>query len=270
MRDHFFEGKAVFPAVEALITLARAVQSLYPEASLLHLACAQFPRMLVINPAVDQQDVQIEIETSADGISASLTTLMEIKNSTIRRTLEHARVTFVQETASPQPAISWRAFRKPGGECIHVPAVSIYRELIPFGRSYQNITGDLTVAKEGALAEITGGSGEADDSLLGSPFVLDAAMHAACVWGQRYADIVAFPVGIDRRVIYSPTKKGETYQACIKPRETDGESLMFDAWIFDQHGIICESISGLTMRDVTQGRMRPPEWIQEGVWKKSS
>ena len=265
LRDHFFEGKAVFPAVEALITLARAVQSLYPEANLLHLACAQFPRMLVIDPAADTLDVQIEIEASGDDISASLTTLMQIKNSTIVRALEHARVTFVQETASPQPAISWRTFRKPDGECIHVPAVSIYRELIPFGLSYQNIIGDLSVSTGGALAEIKGGGGEADDSLLGSPFVLDAAMHAACVWGQRFTDIVPFPVGIDRRVIFAPTKKGGSYLACIKPVKTSREPLVFDAWIFAQNGIMCESITGLHMRDVTQGRMRPPAWIQEGI-----
>ena len=270
LRDHFFEGKAVFPAVEALITLARAVQSLYPEVNLFHLARAQFPRMLVIDPASDALDVQIEIETSADGISASLMTALQIKNSTIHRTLEHARVTFVRETASPRPAISWRSLRKLEGECIHVPAVSIYRELIPFGLSYQNIIGDLSVSPDGALAEITGGGGEADDSLLGSPFVLDAAMHAACVWGQRFTDIVPFPVGIDRRVIYEPTKKGESYLACIKPVETSREPLVFDVWIFAQNGIMCESITGLRMRDVTQGRMRPPRWIQEGIWKKSS
>ena len=255
--------------MEALITLAQAVESLYPEANLHHLACAQFLRMLVIDPAFDRLDVQVEIETSSDGISAVLMTLMQMKNSAIRRTLEHARVTFVQEAVLPQPAISWRALRKLDGECIHVPTASIYRELIPFGSSYQNITGDLSVAEGGALAEIRGGSGEADDSLLGSPFVLDAAMHAACVWGQRYTNIVPFPIGIDRRVIYAPTKKGEAYLARIKPVKTDREPLIFDAWIFDQRGIMCESIQGLQMRDVTQGRMRPPAWIQEGIWKKS-
>jgi hypothetical protein len=256
--------------VEALITLARAVQNHSPEANLLSQACAQFPRMLVIDPASHALDVQIEIEASPDGISASLLTLLHGKNSTVVRALEHARVTFVQEAAPPGPAISWRSVRKLDGECIHVPAVSIYRELIPFGLSYQNIIGDLSVSPGGALAKITGGRGEADDSLLGSPFVLDAAMHAACVWGQRFTDIVPFPVGIDRRVIYAPTEKGESYLACIKPVETSREPLVFDVWIFAQDGIMCESITGLRMRDVTQGRMRPPKWIQEGIWKKSS
>jgi hypothetical protein len=268
LRDHYFEGKAVFPAVEALITLARAVRSHYPDATLHSPIGARFPRMLVIEPSEERQAVQIEIEAQDSGISASLLTSIKIKNSTMSRSLEHARVTFAQDAILPEPSMSFRMVRKLESDCIHVPAVSIYRELIPFGPSYRNITGDLSVSKEGALADISGGSGDADDSLLGSPFVLDAMMHAACVWGQRFADIVAFPIGLDRRIIYVPTKKGGSYLARIRPVEVSREPLVFDAWIFDQNGIICESISGLRMRDVTGGRLRPPQWIKEGAWKK--
>jgi len=270
LRDHFFEGKAIFPAVEALITLAQAVSSRYPQATLHMLNGAYFPRMLAIEPAGERQNVQIEIEASADGIRASLLTSLKIKNSTMSRTLEHARVTFAQNMVLPEPAMSFRTVRKLESECIHVPAVSIYRELIPFGLSYQNIIGDLAVSTQGALANISGGSGEANDSFLGSPFALDATMHAACVWGQRFTDIVPFPVGFDQRIIYAPAKKGGSYLARIVPVDVSREPLIFDAWIFDQNGIICESISGLRMRDVTQGRMRPPQWInKEGAWKKS-
>lgn len=265
LRDHSFEGKAVFPAVEALITLARAVHNHCAGANLLNQTSAQFPRMLVIDPAHDALDVQIEIEETADGISASLLTLMHGRSSAIVRALEHARVTFVQEAAPHKPVTCRRSAGKLEGECIHVPAVSVYRELIPFGPSYQNIVGDLSVSADGALAEIAGGDGEADDSLLGSPFVLDAAMHAACVWAQRFTDSVPFPVGIDRRVIYAPTKKGGSYLARVKPVEASRDPLVFDVWIFDQNDILYESITGLHMRDVTQGRMRPPRWIREGI-----
>jgi hypothetical protein len=37
---------------------------------------------------------------------------------------------------------------------------------------------------------------------------------------------------------------------------------MFDAWIYGLDGVICEAIAGIKMRDVTQGRVRPPEWIK--------
>jgi len=269
LRDHFFEGTAIFPAVEALITLAYAVRSQHPQTTIHRMTGARFSRTLAIEPAGEQQEVYIEIEADASGIGASLLTSIKLKNSAMSRTLEHARVTFVQDKVLPEPSMSFRTARKLGGECIHIPAASIYRELIPFGLSYQNIIGDLSVSEEGALADISGGSGDADDTLLGSPFVLDAAIHAACVWGQRFMDIVPFPVGFDERIIYAPAKKGGAYLARITPVDVSREPLIFDIWIFDQNGTICESISGLHMRDMTRGRRKPPLWIKEGAWKKS-
>jgi hypothetical protein len=268
LRDHSFEGKAIYPAVEALITLARAVRIHYPQATLNVMTDAQFPRMLAIEPVGERQHVQIEIDAQSCCISASLLTSIKIKDSFISRTLEHARVTFVQNMVLPEPSISIRTPRKLEGECIHIPAVSIYRELIPFGLSYQNIIGDLSVSKEGVLANISGGSGEADDSFLGSPFVMDAMMHAACVWGQRFTDIVPFPFGFDQRIIYAPAKKGASYIARVAPVDVSRAPFIFDAWIYDQNDIISESILGLRMRDITGGRMRPPQWIQEGTWGK--
>ena len=268
LRDHFFDGKVVYPAVETMITLAQAVKSHYSQANLQMLNQASFSRMLTIGPA-DQQEAQIEIEVGEGGIRASLLTSVTINGGAMKRALEHARVTFSQKNILPEPLLPCHDARKLAGECIHVPAASIYRELIPFGLSYQNIIGDLAVSPDGALADIAGGSGDAANSFLGSPFVLDAAMHACCVWGQRFTGIVPFPVGFDQRIIYAPAKTGGFYLARIVPVDTSREPLIFDVWIFDQHGIIHESISGLRMRDVTHGRMLPPEWIKEGAWKKS-
>jgi hypothetical protein len=114
--DHFFEGQAVFPAVEALITLAAAVRSLYPRAVLHHMTGAQFPKRLTLEPAGNQQPVQIEIETSEAGISAALLTSIKIKNNTISRTLEHARVTFIQDDPLPGQTLPFRAAGKLDGE----------------------------------------------------------------------------------------------------------------------------------------------------------
>jgi hypothetical protein len=144
-----------------------------------------------------------------------------------------------------------------------VPSTTIYRELVPFGTAYQNIIGDLSVSPKGALAYLSGGGNEADEDLLGSPFPLDAAMHAACVWGQRFSGIVPFPTGFEKRIIYQKTKKGGAYLGRVVPVKVNHESLIFDAWIYDLDGIMYESISGIQMRDVSQGRLRPPEWIKQ-------
>jgi hypothetical protein len=42
----------------------------------------------------------------------------------------------------------------------------------------------------------------------------------------------------------------------------DQESLMFDAWIYDSNGVIFEAIRGIKMRDVSRGRLHPPQWIK--------
>lgn len=252
-----------------MITLARAVCNRCPGADLRTLTQAHFPRILAIDPAGSRQEAEIELSVSDTGISASLLTTLKIKGTTMSRTLEHARLIFTGGAALPAASISFRQARRLETECINVPAAAIYRELIPFGPAYQNIVGDLSVSADGAIADISGGSGEADESLLGSPFVLDAAMHAACVWGQRFAGIVAFPVGFDLRTIHHPTRRSGSYVARIKPVETRCEPLIFDVWIFDQKGMIHESIGGLRMRDVTRGRMRPPDWLTESIWKKS-
>ncbi len=265
LRDHCVEGKAVFPAVESLAALAGEVRKHCPGARLNCLKDANFPRMLVLPSDLDTQPVQMEIEERADGIQASLQTTVTAKNSSIRRTLEHARVTFVREDDFPEAAVPFPTAWKLRDAPLFVSADSIYKELVPFGLSYRNIAGNLSVAGDGALAEISGGSDEVADTLLGSPFVPDAMMHAACVWGQRFAGIVAFPIGFDRRVIHRATKTGEIYFARVIPADGGNRVLRFDAWIFDRGEMLCESIRGLRMSDIFRGRLQPPHWIREGI-----
>jgi hypothetical protein len=269
LRDHHFEGKTVLPAVESLILLARIVGDLHPRANLCYQADAQFPRLLAIDPAAEQVELQVDVTHLSVGIEASLCSLLKVKNFTMSRRLEHARVTFINED------IPRRVSAPPGeafgqtGDCFFVSSDKIYRELIPFGPFYQNIIGELAVCEGRVLATISGGSGQADDTILGSPFVLDAAMHAACVWGQRFVGIVPFPTGIGRRIIHKKTKKDKTYLARVAPARVDAEELFFDVWIFEPDGVLCESITGLHMRDITQGRMSPPGWVGEGTWRRS-
>ena len=191
-----------------------------------------------------------------------LLTSIKSKKSDIRRALEHARVEFATDKFAPDPGAPFQDIEKLEGKCIRVPAEDIYRELIPFGTAYQNIIGDLAISPEGVLAYLSGGNDEADENVLGSPFPLDAAMHAACVWGQRFSGIVSFPTGFEKRFIYQKTRKGESYLGRVIPVNIDQESLMFDAWIYDSNGIIYEAIRGIKMRDVTQGRLHPPQWIK--------
>ena len=263
LRDHHLEGKIILPAVEALIVLSRAVKINYPQININCLQKARFSRLLSISPDTKRQPIFVEIENSGDGGTiASLLSSIKSKSSTISRKVEHASVEFPATDPTAYLPPSFCTVKKLKGSCISVPSAAIYRELVPFGEAYHNIIGDLSVSTEGAQAYISGGNHEADESLLGSPFPFDAVLHAACVWGQRFAGIVSFPVGFGKRVIYQKTKKRKDYLGRVVPVSVSKESLIFDAWIYNLDDVMCESISGIHMRDVSQGRLRPPQWIR--------
>ncbi len=263
LRDHSIEGKVILPAVEALIVLANVVKVHFRQIHINCLLNASFPRFLFIAPETQRLAVWVDIENGGNNhIAAALLTSIKSKKSGMSRMLEHARVEFATDDSAPRPGPPFGVFEKLEGECIRIPAENIYRELIPFGTAYQNIIGDLTLSPAGAVAYLSGGIYEADEDSLGSPFPLDATMHAACVWGQRFSDVLPFPVGIEKRFIYAKTKKGGRYLGRVTPVHIDRKWLKFDAWIYDLNGVIYEAIRGIKMQDVTQGRLHPPQWIK--------
>jgi hypothetical protein len=263
LQDHYFEGQAIFPAVEALIFMAKAAAANFPQINICQQKHARFPRFLSIDPQEQIKKVFADIGKADDGsLSVAISSMVKAKTGMISRTLEHAYVEFAFSPVTEYSVTSPADCMHLGGKAFNVPAAAVYRELVPFGKAYQNIIGDLSLSSEGAVAHLYGGEGEANDDLIGSPFPLDAAMHAACSWGQRYAGIVAFPVGFNERIIYRKTKKEEKYIGRIIPVNLSREPLMFDALIYDLDGKIYESVSGISMRDVSQGRLRPPDWIK--------
>jgi hypothetical protein len=263
--DHYLEGKTIFPAVEALIVLAKTVKHHFPKINIDFLQNARFPRFLIIEPQIKNIDVFVDVvDNDAGTIAASLTTAVKIKAGNITRMIEHAYVEF-NTTDNPAyiPAHPFQSLEKLSGKCINMPAGSVYRELVPFGDAFQNIVSDLSLSLDGALAYLSGGKCDVDDDLLGSPFPFDAAMHAACVWAQRFTDVVPFPIGFAKRNIFQKTKLKGNYLTRIIPMKYDTEPFIFNIWIFDLQGNICEMIEGLQMRDVSQGKRKSPLWIKE-------
>ncbi|MEI6608643.1 MAG: polyketide synthase dehydratase domain-containing protein [Deltaproteobacteria bacterium] len=263
LQDHCFEGQVVFPAVEALIVMATVAAANYPQINVCHQRQARFPRFLSIDHQEQVKKIFTDITEAADGsLSVSIKSMVKAKTGTISRMVEHAYVEFAVSPVLEGSVPPLADFQHFGGKLFNVPSEVIYRDLVPFGKAYQNITGELTMLPEGAIAHLYGGEGEANDDLIGSPFPLDAALHAACTWGQRYAGLVAFPVGFAERKIYRKTKKGREYFCKIIPVNNSRESLIFDALIYDLDGMMYEKISGIQMRDVSQGRRKPPDWIK--------
>ncbi len=263
LSDHQVGGRAVLPAVEIMHLLAKAVKEYRADIDVTEMADTRFDKFLYLAPGQDRISAFVDIRTFANGdVTASLLTKHQAKTSAITRTKEHAVVRFpCARTNCAAPAIDLSAALE--GVCLAVTAEKIYRELVPFGPAYQNLRQRVFVSESGALAEI--GSPAAHevppDLLLGSPFPLDAAYHAACVWGQRFAGAVAFPVGFEQRRLFLATQPGERYYCRIDPVEIHAAALIVDIHIYDESGRLRECSLGVRMRDVSGGRVRPPQWI---------
>lgn len=266
LQDHRFEGKAVLPAVEAMQFLAQAVKKIAPRTEITACTGARFDKFLVIDPDTISIDTLCHISPLENGdIAAVLQTKTRSKTAAFTRIKEHVIVHFPRvkpEIETPNCGASGRA----ESDCLEISPDQIYSELVPFGPAYQNISQNLVIRKDGALGTIQAPDFSmpvAKGLRLGSPFVLDAAFHAACVWGQRYGGMVAFPVAVDRRIIARPTQPGDVYRCKIFPTKTETDRLLFDIFICDEDNALYESAIGVSMRDVSAGRMKPPAWIME-------
>ncbi len=260
LRDHVFQGRAVYPAVEAMRVLAETTRARFPDTDASCIENADFTRFLEIPPETSAVDAFAEISPRGRAVSAKLLTIKKSGTTSITRFLEHVSLTFPGEMPVRHlPPLDETLGLE--GICAVPDPELIYEELVPFGPSYRNIE-RLHVSEQGAIALVSGGTNAAPDGPLGSPFPLDASFHAACVWGQRYAGIVGFPVHTDGRVIRKKTAAGETYTSRITPVSSAGGLLVFNILIYDLDGGLCEEVYGLRMRDVSGGTIRPPDWIR--------
>ena len=261
--DHHLDGRPVLPAVEAMELLAGCAAGRYPGLDTACLTDLRFEKFLFLDPPPPA--LQMGLESSApDAVSATLQSRSRGRRSAMTRVKIHAAMTI----GPVPPEASIRApvlFFPSEVEIKTVSAERIYPELVTFGPHYRNIVGDLMLAPQGALARIGSPATDERGFILGSPYVLDAAFHAACIWSQRFAAVVAFPVGLAGRRIFVPTTMTETYWARVVSLGSVGSTLVFDIFIFDGSYRLREAAWGVRMQDVSGGRRRPPAWIVKGV-----
>lgn len=268
LKDHQFEGKIILPAAEILQRLAASVQTYRHDAHVRCMRAASFDRFLYIEENSRVIETFHELEFYENGrIVSQLITIGKVKGTAMTRTKIHAAVSFFpMEESIAGPPIDYLASAR-DGLFYKVSSRKLYSDLVPFGPSYQNADGDISLSEYVAMAFVRAANHSAPSEPLGSPFPLDGALHVACAWGQRFHHIVAFPVGFDKRFISNPTIPGETYDCTIVPIPGNGKSLKFDIWIHNPSGILCEEVRGVIMRDVFGGRVKPPDWV---LYKRTS
>ncbi|MFZ0614153.1 MAG: polyketide synthase dehydratase domain-containing protein [Desulfobacterales bacterium] len=260
LKDHCFEGRAVLPAVEATEILARAAIGFRPGTGVTAMAGLRFDKFLYLDTRMQTTAAFCDVALNANGaVRAALATRTQVKPASMTRLKEHAAGLFFSPEASrpsaiPGPPPDTASALAEVGDTIE--ADSIYPDLVPFGPAYRNLT-RLRLGAAGVVADIRTpvepAGGNSSGRRLGSPFALDAALQAACVWGRRFADIFAFPVGIDRRRIFRRTGPGNSYVGHVYPVRVEPPLLVFDLWIVDAAGRLCETASGVRMRAVKRG-----------------
>jgi len=260
LRDHVFRGEAVLPAVEAMRILAESSLPYLEDGAAANIAGADFTRFLHIGPDAEYIEAINELEFFDQGsVTSKLITMKKSANSGITRPVKHVSLSFTAPDVSPiEPPLDHTLGLE--GIGIKLDKIRIYDELIPFKTAYHNIE-KVFVSEQGAVAVVSGGSDKATAVPLGSPFPLDASFHAACVWGQRFAGMVSFPVHIDQRKIFRKTEPGETYTCRVIPVKIEAGRLIFDLWIYSRESELCEEIRGLHMNDVSKKTLMPPPWI---------
>lgn len=261
--DHFFNGKVILPAVEIMEFLASAIQAIRPDISPWVMSNASFSKFLEIPEGAAELSALMEFDDEDEG-DICVKLLSQIRFKKITRIKEHAQITFpahLPEMSKPEaPALS---LSTRSTNCI--TAERIYQELVPFGPAYRTLTGNLHLSDKGAWGTLQAPfltEERQTRKTLGSPFPLDGAMHAACVFGQCVADFVPFPVGFRQRLIHNPTIPGKQYHTEIIPVSQRENELVFDLSIFDTTGTVYESVNGLRMRDVSGGQITPPDWLK--------
>ena len=269
LMDHRFAGHAVLPAVEAMQLLAASVEAHHPGTDVSTIIKARFDKFLPIpqNETIIEAFDETELLENGNMVS-KLITIFQARKAAITRAREHVTLSFSKRKTELLPNLPTDLCAALEGVCFQIQREKIYRDLVPFGPAYQNIRGILHISENGAIARVRAPdhphgclSLSKNIEALGSPFPLDAAFHAACAWGQRFSGIVPFPVGFEKRHVLIPTCAGEEYICKIIPVQSHAPLLIFDIWIHDLEGRVCEALQGVQMRDVSGGRMKPPEWI---------
>lgn len=269
--DHIIRGVPVVPGVELLAWAAHEALTLRPGCEVRCMSAAKFERALRVAESADSQLVI----RSLDGEKC----LAQVQSRTklargIVRTQEHLRV----ELGRARPgsaAIPPDSGRAAAGPCsprppippvpdgsfsceLRVSARQVYESLVPFGPWFQNLSGDIELSPQGARANARTPSGARPDSILGSFFLLDAALHLGCVWGQRYAGCVAFPTGFERRTLLQPPSDEVTCFA--RPRFFSPAEVVLDVWLVDRCGRTCDVVEGLRM--TAKHGTPAPDWIR--------
>ncbi len=250
-KDHSVDGKIVLPAVETMLLLAARCLTVYPDRDVRVMENVRFGKLLEIPANAATIAVLVECALGTDGqVQTKLLSHLQLTN--MARIKEHGEISFpsVETDKELPPDIDPTPLT---GMLREIESEKIYRDLVPFGRCFQTLRKTLYLSDCQAWGQLQAPELpfiDAVQTVIGSPFPLDGAMHAACVLGQQFVDFAPFPVGFERRTIVRPTQPGGRYLTRVSMVSLSGDQLVFDLYIFNNSGQLFETVTGVRMRDV--------------------
>ena len=256
-QDHSFGDRIVLPAVETMLLLAAHVLATYPGIDIKVMEDVRFAKFLEIPPGMASLTVLLECADRVDGrVQAKL--LSRSRYKSMSRIKEHCEIFFsLAEGKSPEklPSINFTA-APPSGPMAEIKVDRLYRDLVPFGPNYRTLQETLYLTEHEAWGRLRAPrfpltAIDPIQGMIGSPFPLDGALHAACVLGQQAVDFVPFPVGFSKRTVLRPTQPGASYITRVKQMCYTDDELVYDVAVWDEDGLLYEMVTGLRMRDVS-------------------
>ncbi len=256
-QDHALGDKIVLPAVEAMLQLAAHVAATYPEINIKVMEDACFAKFLEIAPDAASLSTLLECSGHPDGrVQAKLLSKSQFK--AMSRIKEHCEIFFSRaatDSTKNSPKIHFASV-PPAASKTKIKVDYLYRELVPFGPNYRTLQEAVYLTEHEAWGRLRAPRFplfpvDPIQKILGSPFPLDGALHAACVLGQQAVDFVPFPVGFRRRTVLRPTQSGSSYITRVRQTSRSDDELIFDVAIWDDGGQLYEIVDGLRMRDVS-------------------
>jgi hypothetical protein len=252
-QDHCFAGRSVLPAVETMLLLAARAAETHPEVDVRVMEDVRFAKFLELPPTAVGLDCLVQCQVAGDG-RLRMQLQRRVQCKAMSRIKEHGEVFFspAQGNDGVSHPISRLTAAPLTGPFTEISTEFLYRELVPFGPHYQTLRETLYLSEDEAWGKV-----QAPDlpqapieKIIGSPFPLDGAFHAACVLGQQFVDFVPFPVGFAKRRITRPTQAACCYQTKVTYVCQTSDELVFDLAIFNREGQLYETVTGLRMRDV--------------------
>lgn len=266
--DHRFMETPVMAAAETMLFITNACCPMNTVTDPVCMTDAVFLKFIPIAEITPKPEsgrtvsFTIEITPQPDqSLQVALVALTHSRKLGLTRSKTHLELSLTHHKI-PENA---RPSGSPKKALCEVSADRIYNDLIRFGPAFQNLHKKLRIGQRRIDGVVWSGGKAIVNRLpdvLGSPFPFDAAMQAACVWGQFFQGIVAFPEGFAQRIIYQKTRPETHYRIRLALRKADADQFLCDGWIMTSEGAVCEAFYGLSMRDLSRGRLKVPSWVE--------